>query len=195
MKRKKLRKNRLLFIVVCIILIILIVTGVRKALQVENDKKPDLGEITKYSGATIESTQKEPIEKDGIEVKKIEFSPAGQNQLSVKVKLKNNTDQEIDGYFIIINLLDQDKNVISTISNYSQDHINANDKFEFEAGIIGFDMEKTMVLAKIDYLEKDSNKIANEPMILPSDEEETQIPEPTVAETNVEQQLQELEEN
>ena len=179
------KKQNKLFIIVILIVIILLGLGVRKALQVKKNEKVDLGEITKYSGMSIESTKEHPIEKDGIEVKKIEFVSEGQNQLKVKAEMKNNTGEELDGYLIVISLLDKEENVISSISNNSEDKIENNEKFEFEAGIDIVDFEVEIASAKIDYLDKNTNKAANEEMILPSDENNSDIPEPTVEEEQV----------
>lgn len=121
-------KKNLKIIVLLIILIIFIITVsiilIKRKNKSSNDTNIADGNtvIVEENKITIKSTKKNKIEKDGIEAEQIGIEILGE-QLKIETIVKNNTSETIKGFQIVIDLLDEDGNTLTTISSNETDNL------------------------------------------------------------------------
>ncbi len=104
------------YLIYSIIGVIVLIIGATVITIINNNKKADLLNYVKEYGydkpiSVIKSTTSKPIEKDGVEATQLELYKLD-NSLKVITTLKNNTDNEINGFFIQLALLDKNGNVV-----------------------------------------------------------------------------------
>ena len=94
---------------------------------------------------------------DWVEATTIKIS---NNAGDVKVDtiLKNNSDEDIHGFFIEINLLDKDNNIITTLSENSEKTIKAHSEHALTNYITALDNAENITNAQIVTMEKNSIK-------------------------------------
>lgn len=105
----------------------------------------------------IKSTRKNKIEKDGIVAEEIKLQILG-DQLEVKTTINNNSREKLDGYLIEIVLLDENKNTVTTISDNSNDVLEAGETKEITNYVMGLENPKAIKGARISTLEKKSTQ-------------------------------------
>lgn len=160
MTNKKINLKKL--IVVIVLLIILIVSIVY---IVKHNKKNVINE----SDTSLEIDEKQDIKENGYEVKKIEnefedetkidvediYVRKTSGELAVVTTIKNNSRQALENGFIIeIDLLDKDKNTITTISENSIEQIKGRSSIELINYVVDIENEEKITDAKVTYLEK-----------------------------------------
>lgn len=106
---------------------------------------------------TIKSTKENPIEKDNVEVTNIEITD-NFGDLQVTTTLKNNSNEFLNGFFIEIDLLDKDGKVVTSISQDSEQKVEANTEFTFTTGVVQLPNAIDIVNARIKTIEKSSTK-------------------------------------
>ena len=104
---------------------------------------------------TIESTSENKIEKDGIEAQSI-YIKSYTNELEIKTTLKNNSSEKVEGYMIEIELLDDEGNTMTTISDNSQEVLEAGETKEMLNYVVGLENQDQIRNAKIISLEKNN---------------------------------------
>ncbi len=103
----------------------------------------------------IKSSTENPIEKDNIEIIKMEIISRA-NELQITTTLKNKTKEILNGFLIEINLLDKDGNIITNIAENSSERINANGEFTFNSYVVDLPNDKAIVSAEIESIEKNN---------------------------------------
>lgn len=106
---------------------------------------------------TIKSTKENPIEKDKVEVTNIEIID-NFGDLQVTTTLRNNSNEILNGFFIEIDLLDKDGKVVTSISQDSEQKVEANTEFTFSTGVAQLPNAVDIVNAKVKSIEKASTK-------------------------------------
>lgn len=119
--------------------------------EVDQEKNLDPTERT----LIIKSSTENPIEKDNIEIIKMEIISRA-NELQITTTLKNKTKENLNGFLIEINLLDKDGNIITSIAENSSEGINANCEFTFNSYVVGLSNSQDIVSAEIESLEKNN---------------------------------------
>ena len=102
---------------------------------------------------TIKSSENNTIEKDGIEATKIDVEHLN-TTLKVSTVLKNNSNEDVKGFYIVIALLDKDGKTVTTIAKKSNDTIKAKGEIALENNVSGLKNAKDVVNAKIVTLNK-----------------------------------------
>ncbi len=106
---------------------------------------------------TIKSTKENPIEKDNVEVTNIEITD-NFGDLQVTTTLKNNSNEFLNGFFIEIDLLDKDGKVVTSISQDSEQKVEANTEFTFTTQVVQLPNAVDIVNARVKSIEKSSTK-------------------------------------
>ena len=112
-------------------------------IELAKDKKGNLG-ILNYL-----------FVKDDIEATKI-ILINNFGELELETTLKNNSNEEINGFFIQIDFLDENGNTLTSISNNSQDVIDAKGELIMRNTISGLESDINIKSAKISYFEKNT---------------------------------------
>ena len=162
-----------LIIIAILVLCLSVITLV--FIKIKLNKKNNLTEEIKFTyddKKVIESTEEKKIELNEIEVTSIDMEKYV-DQIKVKVSIKNNSKEKIYGFIIQINLLDENKKVVTTILNNSKEIIEPNKTIEFESFASGIDNIEQIKSVKIKSLEKGfvQNKINEELEDLTSEED------------------------
>lgn len=143
-------KNQKLVLIIFSIVIFLILLCIAIYFFTNNNKKSQSSNPNTY---TIESTKKNKIEKDGLEVTNIEISKST-SEVKVVTTLVNNSNTSITGFFIEILLLDKDGKAITSIVKSSQEELGAKQTLVFTNYITGVKNMKKIETARIETLEK-----------------------------------------
>ena len=154
-------------VIICIIivLIIVLITGcIVFKICSSNKKQVDDAEMEEDSSEdyqvemiSIKSTPDNKIEQDSIEVESIEIAVL-KDELEVKSILKNNSDKELKGYYIEIELLDNENNIKTVITDNSKETIEIGNSKEITNYVSGLENPLEIVNARIKNLEKDGIK-------------------------------------
>ncbi len=191
--------NKIKVIVTIAIIVIAIVTAVFIVIKVKNksnnnnsannneqissseenntETPEDEEETVLEEAKEIESTKKNPIEKDGVVAEKLELTRLA-DQLEVKTTIKNNSNEKLNGYSIDIELIDDDGNTITTIAHNSNKEINPGQGDELLNYVMGIKSLKNITGARIaqltksnisDYFEKQFDEM--EPEEIPEEDE------------------------
>lgn len=110
--------------------------------------------IQKYK---IESSKDNPIEKDGLEATNIELTYSN-GDVDVITTLQNNSENDIQGFFITINLVDSNNKAITSFSDNSEETIKAHDTLTITNSITELNNFKDIKYASISYLLKNNFK-------------------------------------
>ena len=162
-KKKELNKKKIIICAVIVVMIIAIIICTVIFLKNKANKEDSIEEqvskgVQDTIGLTtfeIKSTKSKPIEKDGIEATNISFVATG-DQLEVKTTLKNNNKEDLNGYMIEINFLDDAGNIITTIADNSPDVIKSKESKEILNYVIGLENPEAIKRAEISSLEASS---------------------------------------
>lgn len=189
--------NKIKVIVTIAIIIIAIVTAVFIVIKVKNksnrgvnnneqvssseesntEVQEDEEETVLEEAKEIESTKKNPIEKDGVVAEKLELTRLA-DQLEVKTTIKNDSKEKLNGYSIDIELIDDDGNTITTIAHNSNKVIEPGQGDELLNYVMGIKSLKKITGARIaqltksniaDYFEKQFEEM--EPEEIPEEDE------------------------
>lgn len=169
MKHKKI-------VYICIVVILIIVLAVVAFCMIQSNHTKDntpeenvqsnvssesVGEIANpgedmgIQTITLKSTSDNPIQKDNIEASNIEIINT-LGDLKIITTLKNNSNEAVEGFFIVIDLLDENGEVVTTIAKNSNDKIEANGEFVLTNYASQPTDKKSIKSAKITSLEKNS---------------------------------------
>ena len=155
-------KNKKIVISVGVLLIVIIIIIIAIAIfnnknNSENNTTNQTSESTPSSTPTftIESTKDNPIEMNGIEASSLQIKN-NNGDVEIITTLRNNTQENINGFFIEINLLDKDNNIITTISENSKKTIKAYSNHTMTNYISALDNAEDITNAQIVTLEKNS---------------------------------------
>lgn len=118
----------------------------------------------------IKSTKENPIEKDNIEVTNVEIID-NFGDLQATSTLKNNSSEELNGFFIEIDFLDKDGNVVTSIAENSEQKVKPNEEFTFYNSVVEARNTGDIVTARISFIEKSSTKNSIENVFDEMDEE------------------------
>ena len=152
------KNKKYLFLTILLVIIVLLVIGIFVAINSnkkdseENNSTSD-NSVFSISNMTLKSTSKNPITKNEIEATNIEIKN-NFGELQVITTLKNNSSEEINGFFIQIDFLDHNKNIITSISDNSTSKISPNGELTIENTISGLETGSNIVSAQISYFEK-----------------------------------------
>ena len=91
-----------------------------------NNGSESAGNNTVNGTVTVKSTEEKPILLNEVEATNIEIIRVNSNNLEIHTTLKNNSDEDINGFFIVVGLLDKDGNQINVIAQNSEEVIKAN---------------------------------------------------------------------
>ena len=167
MNNKKLNKKKIITVVAIVLEVALIVTIIlfmkkgQNSVITESQKLEENQEVAtgEYNGEpetfNIKSTEENPIEKDGIEAESIDFNVIG-NDLEVTTTLKNNTKDDLNGYLIEIEFLNDKGETVTTIVDNSPDVIKPKETKTITNYIMELQNPKQITSAKIISLEKSS---------------------------------------
>lgn len=122
---------------------------------VENIPSNKIEEVSKV--INIKSTKENPIEKDNVEVTNVEIID-NFGDLQVTSTLKNNNSEELNGFFIEIDFLDEDGNVVTSIAENSEQKVKQNEEFTFYNSVVELNNAGDIVTARISFIEKSSTK-------------------------------------
>lgn len=106
---------------------------------------------------TIKSSKDNPIEKDGLEATNIELTYSGGN-VDVITTLQNNSENDIQGFFITVDLIDSNNKVITSFSDNSEETIKSHDTLTITNYITELNNFKDIKYASIRYLLKNNFK-------------------------------------
>lgn len=123
--------------------------------RVENIPSNKIEGVSKV--INIKSTKENPIEKDDIEVTNVEIID-NFGDLQVTSTLKNNSSEELNGFFIEIDFLDKDGNVVTSIAENSEQKVKLNEEFTFYNSVVEAPNTGDIVTARISFIEKSSTK-------------------------------------
>ena len=152
-------KKKLAFLIVILILILL---GIFIIIKCKNNKDENISMPNKQAEITdenienifnINSSERNPIEKNGVEATALTILKSG-DQLEVKTTLKNKTEEDINGYFIEIELLDANGNKVTAIASNSKDSIKAGESIEICNYVSGLENQNQIKGARIKELSK-----------------------------------------
>ena len=153
-------KKKYLFLILFIILVILIIVFTlsrKKENNIPNNTSNEVNSIDNSDvisqTVNIQSTHENPIEKDGLEAKNIEIVQ-NSSDLQVNTTLKNNSNEKIEGFFITINLLDENGNIITTLSENCEKTLEANEEYTISNSVVGIENKPSFTKAEITALEK-----------------------------------------
>lgn len=167
MNNKKLNKKKIITVVAIVLAVALIVTIIlfmkkgQNSVITESQKLEENQEVAtgEYNGEpenfNIKSTEQNPIEKNGIEAESIDFNVIG-NDLEVTTTLKNNTKEDLNGYLIEIEFLNDNGETVTTIVDNSPDVIKPKETKTITNYIMELQNPKQITSAKIISLEKSS---------------------------------------
>ncbi len=155
-------KHRKIYLIIALLIALLVLVVIffciskpnsNKITQnVQKDSSNDLLHTT-----TLKSTPDNPIEKYGIESTNIEIVN-NLCELQIVTTLKNNSNELLDGFFIEIVLLDESGNTITTISENSEQKIEAHGEYSLTNYVAGLTIESNVSNAKIVSLRKNTLK-------------------------------------
>lgn len=163
MKNKKILLSIIIIIVILLLFIFLLINNSNHNDEVvdnfvEDEVIPLQGDENLDEIVTIQSTPKNPISMDNIEVSEIKITGV-EDQLKVVSTIKNNTSETLNGFFIQIDLLDANGNVITTLSENSNENIEANGGTTAITNYVsGISNGTDIVNAKISSLDKNNIK-------------------------------------
>lgn len=182
-------KKKQIILISTIILIVLVISGIiimsisnKEAKEnISQDKEITGDDVQKnteekniqlQSGVSIKSTESNPIEKNGVEAESIDIEVEG-SQLKVTTTIKNNTEEALNGFFIQINLLDNNDNLITTISKSSEEIVEVGATYKAENYVMDLEAKGQISKAQIVEVEKSTigealDKTFND--MLPEDE-------------------------
>lgn len=106
---------------------------------------------------TIKSSKDKPIEMEGLEAIKVQLIYTDE-QLEVITTLQNNTEEDIQGFYISLRLLDENNNIITYISYNSEETIKSHNTITFNNYITGLDNAEDIKDVAINHLIKNSLK-------------------------------------
>lgn len=150
----KIKNIKRLFIIIAIALILILAVVFLVFGNVLKGNKKATETITNVDGViTINSTKNAPIEKDGIEVTKIEIV-----EEKLDITVKNNSKEVLEGFFITLMLTDKDGKDLEVISYNSADTIEPKKDITFDYYITNFNTKDKITGVKIYELEKGNAK-------------------------------------
>ena len=115
-------------------------------------------EVILTSTMIIKSTKEKPIEKDGIEISNMQIV-IKTNELNVETTLKNNTNEDLNGFFIHIDLLDENNKRITSITEGSDEILKAHGEIKLYNNVSG--LKKNSEIKDIKIVELEKTSIAN----------------------------------
>lgn len=159
-------KNKKIVISVSILLVLII--GIILFIIIYNNNNSKNNSLNETSDSTqiaqssiptftIESTKDSPIEKDGIEASSLQIKN-NSGDVEIITTLRNNTDENIHGFFIEISLLDKNNNIVTTISENSEETIKANSSYALTNYVSNLNNAGDITSARIETLEKNNIK-------------------------------------
>ena len=157
------KKKKMLFLIIAILLIVIIAIITFLIIKNNSSKENESNNTTSIQDeynpnlpvTTLTSTSENPIKKDDIEATKI-ILINNFGELELETTLKNNSNEEINGFFIQIDFLDENGNTLTSISNNSQDVIDAKGELIMRNTISGLESDINIKSAKISYFEKNT---------------------------------------
>ena len=142
------KKNILIIVLIILIIIAIVIVSRNKII---NDNHSFDGEEV-----VIKSTLSNPIQKDGFEAKELKVDYIN-NEIMVYIKLQNNTNEVVDGYYVKIELLDEQDNYITLLAHNSKDKISPNQIVSFICASSLPDDANKITKARIVDIQKNSN--------------------------------------
>lgn len=126
--------------------------------QLETGLRSPEGDIRDLIQTTnLQSTSDHPIRNDVIEATNIEIVNT-LGDLKITTTLKNHSNEAVEGFFIVIDLVDENGETVTTIAKNSNDTIEANGEFILTNYASQPNDKQTIKDAKITSLEKNSVK-------------------------------------
>lgn len=111
----------------------------------------------------IKSSKDKKIEKEEIEAISIKLFKNADN-IEVITNLKNNSDKDIEGFFIEIGLLDKDGNEVTVIAENTDAVIKSNETYKLQ-NYVTMSLENSKIEdAKINRIEKNTAQIVEDSM-------------------------------
>lgn len=104
---------------------------------------------------TIKSTENNKIEQDGITAEKIDIKVSG-GDLEIITTLKNNSSDDLNGFLIEIELLDENGNEVTVITENSKEVVKPNQIIEFFNSVIDLENPERIANARILSLSKNN---------------------------------------
>lgn len=158
---KKLNKKKVLTVCFCIIIIILSITILvtRKSnnntIADTNIDDTETSEITsiKEEGYLVKKIENKFFKIHRIEVDSISIRTVG-DELAIVTKIKNKFSEELDGFSIDIDLLDKEGNIVTSISQNSEEKIKKQESLELLNYAVGIENAEKIVSAKVTNLER-----------------------------------------
>jgi hypothetical protein len=149
--------NKRAFVIVLIVLILIAILIVSQYKIVSTPSLDGQKVVFKHSSAT-------PLEIDGFEASEIEVNYID-DEIMVYTKIKNNTSEVVNGFFIEIELLDESNNHITLLAHTSKDKINPGQTIEFICASSLPEKAKIISKAKLITLQKNSEfDFVNQPL-------------------------------
>ena len=140
------KKKSLIIIIIGLIILIIAFIATFFTIKNLNKEKPD------YS---IRSTKSNPIQEGNIRVEKIDINQEGK-YVDMTVTIKNLTKKDINGFYICVELQDEQGQVVTEIAQNSKETIKAKDKCTFSGSAIVENENIIIKTAKIKELEADT---------------------------------------
>lgn len=155
-------KNKKVYIIITVIILILVASiGIICFMKLKNKNINSENEVESniiYNKETnIKSTQENPIKYEEIEATNIDVKYIS-GTLEIDTTLKNNSNDDIDGFFITIALLDEKGNTVTSISDNSNEKIGANKEISIKNYVVEEENIDVICNAKIVSFEKNSVK-------------------------------------
>lgn len=155
-------KNKKVYIIITVIILILVASiGIICFMKLKNKNINSKNEVESniiYNKETnIKSTQENPIKYEEIEATNIDVKYIS-GTLEIDTTLKNNSNDDIDGFFITIDLLDEKGNTVTSISDNSNEKIGANKEISIKNYVVEEENIDAICNAKIVSFEKNSVK-------------------------------------
>lgn len=158
MKNKKIYVIILIFILVLALAIIMFYANKYNSSKLaQNSQEQENVDTDLLKTTTFKSTSDNPIEMNGIEATTIKILN-NLGELQILTTLKNNSNETLNGFFIEMALLDETGNTITTITENSEQKIEAHDEFSVTNYVAGLTTESNISNVKIVSLEKNTLK-------------------------------------
>lgn len=163
-------KNKKIYLLIIISVILLVFIGIIFYINKTNDNinynelnsssdelNQKMEEDNYIQTFNIKSTPDNPIKIDDIEATNIEITDDS-GKLQIVTTLKNNSNEDCEGFFISIALLDENGNTLTTISKNSSEIIPANGELTLTNSVVGIEKKANFLNAKIETFEKSAIK-------------------------------------
>lgn len=166
MKKKKVYIGLGIIAIVIILIVGIIIAKKENDKKKENEKNQEIQYNNSISDSNdssanqpfiIKSSDANPIEKDNVEIVKVEVLN-NYGSLEVSTTLKNNSTESLNGFFIELELLDESGNIITSVATNSEQQVLPNAECTFTSSVVELPNAEKIVNARIANIEKSSTK-------------------------------------